>query len=80
MMTVPDSTLFRALYERMKQVYNGGWATHSIDMVDTYFKENKVEGTLILPYGALYPFSLARWNKASSSLMEEPRDAFNCSK
>jgi hypothetical protein len=60
MMSVPDSELFSDLYNEMKKAYNGGWATHSIDMVDTYFKTHHPEGVLILPYGALYPFSWQR--------------------
>jgi len=60
MFTTAKNPLFKALYEQMKKVYDGGWDTHSIKMVDKYFKTHRPEGNLILPYGALFPFSWKR--------------------
>jgi hypothetical protein len=49
MFTTAKNPLFKALYEQMKKVYDGGWDTHSIKMVDKYFKTHRPEGNLILP-------------------------------
>ena len=60
MMTTPKNKLFADLYAKMKEVFDGGWDTHSIKMVDKFFKTHSPGGNLILPYGALFPFSWKR--------------------
>jgi hypothetical protein len=60
MMSTPNNPVFKDLYERMKKRFNGGWAVHSIENVDDYFNKNRPAGCLVLPYGALYPFSWKR--------------------
>eukprot|EP00937_MAST-01D_sp_MAST-1D-sp2_P007168 g7168.t1 len=60
MMTRKKNPLFKALYAKMMEVFDGGWDTHSIKMVDKYFKEHSPPGNMILPYGALFPFSWKR--------------------
>lgn len=49
MFTTAKNPLFKALYEQMKKVFDGGWDTHSIKMVDKYFKTHSPAGNLILP-------------------------------
>ena len=56
--SVPRNPLIQALLEQMKEAFDGGWDTHSIKMVDQYFTSHPPSaGTLVLPYGALFPFS-----------------------
>ena len=40
MMTVPRNPILADMQARMRRVFDGGWTTHSIDMVDAYFKEH----------------------------------------
>jgi hypothetical protein len=60
MMSEPNNPLFAELYERMKKRFTGGWAVHSIENVDDYFAKHRPDGCLVLPYGALFPFSWKR--------------------
>lgn len=37
-LTAPKNPIVKEMLEKMAKVYDGGWATHSIEMVDKYFK------------------------------------------
>ena len=58
------------------QAYDGGWATHSIEMIDTFFRTKKPEElrprTLVLPYPQLFPFS---WKR--EELMQNRKSLFD---
>jgi len=63
-----DSPVIKAMLAKMEQRFDGGWVSHSVNMVDNFFNRRKYkpedpppcDQCLVLPYGALFPFS---WNR-----------------
>jgi hypothetical protein len=43
----PKSPVIGELYARMLAKFDGGWASHSIMNVDSFFRENKPPGALV---------------------------------
>ena len=70
-MTVPRNPIVAAMRARMAAVFDGGWTTHSIDMVDEFFRSAGTTdasgihaplpaGTVVLDFPALFPFGWTR--------------------
>ena len=59
-LTEPNNPTLTTLLARMRKRFDGSWASHSIVNVDDYFNKNRPAGCLVLPYGALFPFSWKR--------------------
>ena len=68
MMAAQGSEVIRKMIDLMQQKFDGGWVSHSVNMVDAFFDQRKYaadapppcDECLVLPYGALFPFS---WNR-----------------
>ena len=61
------SAVIKEMLALMKQKFNGNWDSHSVKMVDAYFARPAdlkapppCDNCLVLPYGALFPFSWSR--------------------
>lgn len=68
MMAAQGSDVIRRMIDLMQEKFDGGWVSHSVNMVDAFFDQRKYAAAaappcdecLVLPYGALFPFS---WNR-----------------